>query len=438
MITLMDINKIHHHPQNPRRDLGDLTELAESIKQSGILQNLTLVPWYSMITGVGADSPEQQEEMGYYAVIGNRRLAAAKIAGLTEVPCVIADMDNRTQIATMLLENMQRSDLTIWEQAQGFQMMLNLGENVSNISSKTGFSESTVRRRMKLLELDQEKLKKSVERGATFMDYAELEKIESMETRNKVLEKIGTNEFAWTLKKAIEDEKKGKKLEEIIKGLDEFAERAEYHNNFRYINNYYGYDNEKIEKPEDADEVQYYYTVNPTWIGLYIDYVESENTIVASEEDIRKAEKRKALDEITRRSFELRYDFIKNTSFANAKKNIGAIIQSAIYAMGESYNNLSYGDLAGLLNVSGEDEDYEDGLNLEVIAAELKKNPELSLLFTTYLSIDDRNESCYDWRLEYRKNKDIVQAYNLLENIGYQISEEEKALCNGTHKLFGE
>lgn len=55
----------------------------------------------------------------------------------------------------MLLENMQRSDLTVYEQAQGFQMMLDLGESISDISEKTGFSETTVRRRVKLLELDQ-------------------------------------------------------------------------------------------------------------------------------------------------------------------------------------------------------------------------------------------------------------------------------------------
>ena len=95
-------------------------------------------------------------------------MAASKLAGLKEVPsAVISDMDHKTQVATMLLENMQRVDLTAYEQAQGFQMMLDLGESVVGISEKTGFSESTVHRRMKLLELDQEKLKESASRGAT-------------------------------------------------------------------------------------------------------------------------------------------------------------------------------------------------------------------------------------------------------------------------------
>ena len=106
-------------------------------------------------------------------------------------------MDKKTQVATMLLENIQRNDLTVYEQAQGFQMMLNLGETVSDISEKTGFSETTVRRRTKLLELDQEEFKKSTERGATLMDYAKLEKIKDINLRNEVLAKIGTNNRMW-------------------------------------------------------------------------------------------------------------------------------------------------------------------------------------------------------------------------------------------------
>lgn len=176
MIKNIEISRIHPHYNNPRKELGDLTELAESIKKTGILQNLTVVPWFSSTTGVGADDPKQQEEMGYIAVIGHRRLEAAKLAGLKEVPCVISNMSYNEQIATMLLENMQRNDLTMYEQAEGFQMMLDLGESVSDISEKTGLSTTTVRRRVKLLDLDKEKFRRSVERGATLNDYIELEK----------------------------------------------------------------------------------------------------------------------------------------------------------------------------------------------------------------------------------------------------------------------
>ncbi len=85
----------------------------------------------------------------FTVVIGHRRLAAAKLAGLTEVPCVIAQMTVKEQMQTMLLENMQRAELTVYEQAQGFQMMLDLGSTVEEVAEKSGFSVATVRRRVK-------------------------------------------------------------------------------------------------------------------------------------------------------------------------------------------------------------------------------------------------------------------------------------------------
>ena len=104
------------HPKNPRKDVGDVTELAESIKANGIFQPLTV------LSGDCID--------GYTVVIGHRRLAAAKLAGLKKVPCNVAEMTEQEQISTMLLENMQRNDLTVYEQAQGFQMMLDMGDRL--------------------------------------------------------------------------------------------------------------------------------------------------------------------------------------------------------------------------------------------------------------------------------------------------------------------
>jgi len=147
-LVMIPVTNIYPHPDNPRKDLGDLQELTASIRKNGILQNLTVVP----IKG---------KEGSYTAIIGHRRLAAAKEAGLRTVPCVVAEMDYHTQLQTMLVENMQRSDLTIYEQAEGFQMMLSMGDSVGKIAEKTGFSESTVRRRVKLLDLDKGKLKKA-------------------------------------------------------------------------------------------------------------------------------------------------------------------------------------------------------------------------------------------------------------------------------------
>ena len=157
-VVLIQTDELHPHPDNPRKDLGDLTELADSIKANGVLQNLTVVP--RIVTGNLLGNTWQD---GYTVVIGHRRLAAAKLAGLKELPCIVSDMGLRDQVRTMLMENIQRADLTIYEQAQGFQMMMDMGDTVEEIARKSGFSQSTVRRRVKLLALDQEKLKASVE-----------------------------------------------------------------------------------------------------------------------------------------------------------------------------------------------------------------------------------------------------------------------------------
>ncbi len=210
-IVYISLEKLHPHPDNPRKELGDLTELADSIKKSGILQNLTVIPATGYYHG------------DYTVIIGHRRCAAAKLAGLTEVPCVITEMDYKEQIATMLLENMQRNDLTVWEQAQGFQMMLDLGESIEDVSEKTGFSESTVRRRVKLLKLDSDKFKESQARQVSFMEYEKLFEIEDEEKRNELLDSIGTNNFNDKFLRAKKDQDREKKRVEALEKVKEFA-----------------------------------------------------------------------------------------------------------------------------------------------------------------------------------------------------------------------
>ena len=198
---MIPIEQLKPHPDNPRKDVGDITELAESIRANGVFQNLTVIPVIP-------------DDDTYMVVIGHRRLAAAKAAGLTELPCMVVEMDAKEQISTMLLENMQRNDLTIWEQAQGFQMMLDLGETESDIAEKTGFSKTTVRHRLKLLELDPEEFRKSQERQPSMADYIELEKISDEKLRNQVLKDIGTNNFKWKLESALREEKQKKAHDE--------------------------------------------------------------------------------------------------------------------------------------------------------------------------------------------------------------------------------
>jgi len=435
MIQNISINKLHPHPDNPRKDLGDLTELAESIKTQGILQNLTVVPWFSEITRVGCDFPEQQEKMGYRIVIGHRRHAASKLAGLTELPCVVVEMTPQEQVATMLLENMQRADLTVYEQAQGFQMMINFGETMNNIAEKTGFSETTIRRRVKLLELDPEKFKESANRNVTLMEYAELEQIENIVLRNKVLDSIGTQNFKYELKKAVEEEQKEKWLTKVISVLETFAEEVtERPSGHRYVKSYYASRDDEVEVPDNAEEEAYFYEISKYgYITLYGEPQETKEDMAEKEKREKERARYNALDEIANRTYGLRRDFIFDISNAKAKKNIGLVIENTIRIMVESYNSVDYEDFANFYDATTPDDGEE---NIDNLLDEIRSHPEKSLLAATYLSMDGSGEKYFNWNSQYRENEDLDRVYELLEALGYEISDEEKAMRDGTHELF--
>lgn len=174
-VVMIPAEKLRPHPDNPRKNLGDLTELTDSIRENGILQNLTVTP----------DPEKTKDEEGYLIVIGHRRNAAGLKAGLTEFPCVIRELTHPEQVRMMLCENIQRNDLTVLEQAQGFQMMIDLGSTVEQLSKDTGFSPTTIYHRLNIAKLDP----KAVARNQqyTITDLIELEKIDSIKERNKIL-----------------------------------------------------------------------------------------------------------------------------------------------------------------------------------------------------------------------------------------------------------
>ena len=338
MLVNIAIDQLYPHPHNPRKDLGELQELADSIKAQGILQNLSVVRGHRLskdewveLTRLYNKSPSEElrdrmnskrSEDGYTIVIGHRRLAAARLAGLTEVPCAILDMDEKEQLATMMLENMQRNDLTVYEQAQGFQMMMDLGDNLSDISQKTGFSETTIRRRVKLLDLDQGKFRESIERGATLMDYAELDKINDVALKNKVLESIGTSNFQWELKNAIQKETTAANKKKLIEILEQFATQVSNTNGYFTTKWLYHYDAPDFTIPDDAKTETYYYYDSPNY--PYIQLMKkslSEPSDVdqqQDEEEKRRRDRNLQLDELCKTAYGLRKDFV--SKFKGTKK----------------------------------------------------------------------------------------------------------------------
>ncbi len=441
-IVYISTDKIHPHPDNPRKDLSDLSELAESIKARGILQNLTVVPWFSKLTGVGCDDPKQQAEMGYTVVIGHRRLAAAKLAGLTEVPCFISGMPLREQVATMLLENIQRSDLTIIEQAGGFQMMMDLGDTVGGIAEKTGFSDRTIQRRLALTKLDQKKLEESLVRGGTLSDYAELEKIRDEKKKNKLLEYIGTSNFKWQLESAIEEQELPERKTELIEFLKDWATPKKNDNGLQYVKQFWKYKLGDYKKPKDAEKTEYFYVDNGNQITLYTKAEKAEKQ-EASPEEKAFNERKAQIEDLSKRAYESRYKFVTSfTAFKKYAKEIDYFVAQRL---------LRYGaDLDKLLSIFGIEEpdtkklDYSEAQEFKrnLVLQKYSEAQERFKLLATYIGFGDSASTDYyyakGWerKIVHEKNDSLDVIYDALFSLGYEMSDEEKQLRDGTHELF--
>lgn len=416
-IEYINVDNIFPHPKNPRKELGDLQELTESIKANGIFQNLTVVPFNEK----------------YTVIIGHRRLAAAKLAGLESVPCIVMDMDEKKQLSTMLLENIQRSDLTIYEQAQGFQMMFDLGESVKSIHEKTGLSESTIRKRTSLLALDDKKLRDATNRGATLQDLYELNSIEDVNLRNRVLESTGTANFRAALNNAKDREIINKNKPFVIEQLQRFAVYIDYADvvGKAWVASYYLKEAQDfIRIPDDAGHINYYYAEKGYYIYLYKDKIktfeESRRELMAE----RLRVSRDVLEEMSMNALRLRIDFMKR--YVGRQNDLQTFVD--VFAK-EVCNNFDCIDLEGavlerLFDI-GEDSDWQS-----ILRAEYEENPVKTFGCFAYTVLEMPNERYYNNNLEVQKCEKLDAVYDFLQKLGYELSDEELSLKNGTHVLL--
>lgn len=429
-MEMVSINKLYPHPQNPRRDVGDIAELTESIKQNGIFQNLTVIKG-------GAGVPDDAE--GYTVIIGHRRLAAAKAAGLTELPCSVVEMDERTQVGTMLLENMQRSDLTVWEQAQGFQLMLDLGETEQSIAEKTGFSKATVRHRVKLLELDPDEFRKSQERQVTLADYIQLEKIEDAKLRSKVLKSAGTANFKWELESCLRHQRQEKITKEWLDFIDDLFVQFGYDRNREIVKTVYMTrkmtDEDRKELRELAEDVEndYCYTKGNTY--LYIMGKERSEPLPDYDEENRKRTERvERIRKVEAQAADLRRQFVKN--YTPDKKNLPVLVK-ALFTLEADVYDLNEETFAEMLGIAVSD----DGVyitDLPKFDELLRRSPDKVLLAVCSVSTEDCMLAVHDWYGRPEENQRLNDWYSVLGKLGYSMSDDEKALLDGSHECFKE
>lgn len=139
-IKLINTSLIDPHPDNPRKNIGDVTDLAASIKTNGLLTPLSVVP-----------NGER-----YRVIAGHRRLAACKQAGIGAVPCFVLNLDPLQQLGAMVTENCQREQLTVLEEADAIQGMLDLGATTASVAHRLGRSGDYVRNRAKAASIKTE------------------------------------------------------------------------------------------------------------------------------------------------------------------------------------------------------------------------------------------------------------------------------------------
>lgn len=140
-VRLIDASRIDPHPDNPRKQIGDVTDLANSIKANGLLSPLSVVP-----NGDGR----------FRVIAGHRRLAACKQAGTGAVPCFVLDLTPLQQLEAMVTENCQREQLTVLEEADAIQGMLDLGATTAGVAHRLGRSVDYVRDRRSMASIPAE------------------------------------------------------------------------------------------------------------------------------------------------------------------------------------------------------------------------------------------------------------------------------------------
>lgn len=200
-IKLINTSLIDPHPDNPRKRIGDVSDLAASIRANGLLTPLSVVPNGSR----------------YRVIAGHRRLAACKQAGTGAVPCFVLDLDPLQQLEAMITENCQREQLTVLEEADAIQGMLDLGATTMSVAHRLGRSADYVRDRAKAASI-------KTEVRATRDDFSQLTigqlvaiaRYDGQPDRQKKLaQAAGTSNFDYILRNIERDENNRQWIESV-------------------------------------------------------------------------------------------------------------------------------------------------------------------------------------------------------------------------------
>lgn len=444
-IIYIEAGHIRPHPENPRKDLGDLSELVESIKKNGILQNLTVIP-------------VEGEPGEYMTIIGHRRFAAGTQAGVEKFPCQVAEnLTPREQMSIMLEENMQRNDLTIWEQANGFQMMLDLGETEDSIAEKTGFSRTTVKHRLNIAKLNKKVLQEK-EKDENFQlslkDLYELEKIPDIKTRDKILKEArDSNNLVNMARTTVRDIKRKEREKayikmcktEGIKPAPNGAENERYSGKWETVKEF-----ELDEEPKDktgcktrtAKEELFYVTYWGRTFAIIAKKVEKKKELTPAE--IARKEKEKKIKEIKAMRKVMakeRVEFVKTCINENFKPESGKpedmqprifnlLIKAGGYLSESTMKEFFTGEKY-----------FSSDKPAEEIAEYEKQRDSLSLLHKMMIYVVDSigEKDLVEYNGRYRKESGdmVMELDEILTLFGFSYTSEDfYKVAEGSHEFY--
>lgn len=453
----MPVYQLVHHPDNPRKEFGDLSELTESIRKKGIMQNLTIIP--EECRELPAEEQPTLDKINmngkFLVLIGNRRMEAAKQVGVEKLPCrIVTGLSKKDQIAIMLEENMQRNDLSISEQANSFQLMLDLGDTVDGIQEKTGFSKSTIYHRLNIAKLDPETLEEKVKDESfqlSFGDMYALEKIESVEKRNEVLKNATDSQnLRWRAEKAVKEELSTKnlqmlkdvfkrlKLKKAPKGVDRWSgkwdEKLRIDTEFDDIQSKI----KKLEKMKNTDEMVWSESYGTVYVLKRAEKVKRELSQFEIELKERDKNKKKIKE-------------IYKTLCANTKDAIDLIIKGEFgkpdqverlrerlwKMMLEMNASGQYSIIARFLSKVADFWSLEEK-ERERWYQEAKTLPMLDqMLICLHNRMKDMDPVNHMGRINKSSIKPVKKFLNLLqEEYGYTISDTEQSVLDGSSPLY--
>ncbi|MGB9835754.1 MAG: ParB/RepB/Spo0J family partition protein [Candidatus Saccharicenans sp.] len=178
-VRLIPLDKIDPNPRQPRSELGNIEELMESIKTKGVLEPILV----------------RAKGERFEIIAGERRYIASKNLGLKEIPCIEMDVEEQEAMEISLIENLQRKDLDIFEEADGLKALMTMyGYSHQQIAEKIGKARSTITEIISVSRIPlslREKLKKAgINSRSTIIEIAKIENEDSMEkVVNQIIER---------------------------------------------------------------------------------------------------------------------------------------------------------------------------------------------------------------------------------------------------------